>query len=77
MNNYTVKSVVEESYCPYTGDTLSSTTLKALTNIKQILLQLGVKFDQHGNAPEYSKVLRLVRLGFPLNQAIAQTFSDK
>lgn len=75
MINYSIKSVVVDSYCPLTGDKLSSTTLKTLTNIKQILLQLGVEFDTHGNAPEYSKVLRLVRLGFPLNDAITQTFT--
>tara|TARA_R110000751_G_C13790680_1_gene482064 strand:+ start:254 stop:481 length:228 start_codon:yes stop_codon:yes gene_type:complete len=75
MTNYTVKSVVEDTYCLQTGRKISSTTSRTITQIKQILLQLGVKFDQHGNAPEYSKITRLVRQGTSLNEAIAQTFS--
>ncbi|WP_105215301.1 hypothetical protein [Pseudoalteromonas sp. T1lg22] len=72
MNTYTIHSVCAETYCLKTGQLINSVHTKTITKLKNLLKEIGIEFDQHGNNGSYLKILNLMNKGLSMNQAIYQ-----
>ncbi|MFT5295749.1 MAG: hypothetical protein ACI9YH_001765 [Colwellia sp.] len=77
LKTYSTTRTIKETVDIATGIIIKTKVLNDKTPVKTILEGLGVIFDSNGNSRYYSKVLRYIKKGGLLHEAIYQAMIER